>query len=125
MTASAHSDTFARDNLPPRREWPELVFERPELQYPPRLNCAAELLDKMVTSGHGERPAIWAPVDGKPVHCSYRQLLARANRIAHALSEDLGLMPGNRELLRGPNNPMMAACWLGIVKAGRCCAPGN
>jgi 2-aminobenzoate-CoA ligase len=118
MNPSAHSDSFARDNLPPRRDWPGLVFDRPELRYPPRLNCAAELLDKMVAAGHGERPAIWAPVDGKPVHCTYRQLLARANRIAHALREDLGLVPGNRVLLRGPNNPMMAACWLGIVKAG-------
>ncbi len=118
MGISAHMDTFARDNLPPRSQWPELVFERPELQYPARLNCTAELLDKMVASGHGERPAIWAPVDGRPVHCTYRQLLARANRIARVLTEDLGLVPGNRVLLRGPNNPMMAACWLGIVKAG-------
>jgi 2-aminobenzoate-CoA ligase len=118
MVASAHIDTFARDNLPPRAQWPDLVFDLPGLQYPPRLNCAAELLDRMVAAGHGERPALWAPVDGKPVHCTYRQLLARANRIARALGEDLGLVPGNRVLLRGPNNPMMAACWLGIVKAG-------
>ena len=126
MAPSAHDDdprkslrdTFARDHLPPRSQWPELVFERPELQYPPRLNCAAELLDRMVAAGHGERPALWAPVDGRPVACTYRQLLARANRIARALTEDLGLVPGNRVLLRGPNNPMMAACWLGIVKAG-------
>lgn len=118
MSYTAHIDTFARDNLPPREQWPELVFTRPELQYPERLNCAAELLDKMVAAGHGERPAIWAPVDGKPVRCTYRQLLAQANRIARALRENLGLVPGNRVLLRGPNNPMMAACWLGIVKAG-------
>ncbi len=118
MNSSAHTDSFARDNLPPRKQWPELVFERPELQYPPRLNCAVELLDRMVAAGHGERPAIWAPVDGRAVACTYRQLLTRANRIARALSEDLGLVPGNRVLLRGPNNPMMAACWLGIVKAG-------
>ncbi|MBI4989937.1 MAG: AMP-binding protein [Rhodocyclales bacterium] len=118
MTPSAHIDTFARNNLPPRSEWPELVFDRPELRYPPRLNCAAELLDRMVASGHGDRPALWAPVSGRPLHCTYRQLLARANRIARALREDLGLVPGNRVLLRGPNNPMMAACWLGIVKAG-------
>ena len=118
MTPTAHIDTFARDNLPPRDQWPELVFTRPELQYPERLNCAAELLDKMVAAGHGERPALWAPVDGRPVSCTYRQLLVRANRIARALRENLGLVPGNRVLLRGPNNPMMAACWLGIVKAG-------
>ncbi|MDR2240285.1 MAG: AMP-binding protein [Zoogloeaceae bacterium] len=115
---TAHIDTFARDNLPPSEEWPELIFTRPELQYPARVNCAVELLDRMVAAGHGERPALWAPVDGKPVFCTYRQLLVRANRIARALTEDLGLIPGNRVLLRGPNNPMMAACWLGIIKAG-------
>ncbi len=32
--------------------------------------------------------------------------------------EDLGIVPGNRVLLRGPNNPMMAACWFAVLKAG-------
>jgi hypothetical protein len=72
MPHTAHLDTFARDNLPPRSQWPQLIFGRPELQYPERLNCAAELLDRMVAAGHGERPALWAPVDGRPVHCTYR-----------------------------------------------------
>ena len=111
---TAHQDQFARDNLPPRELWPELRFELPELQYPARLNCAVELLDKMVASGHGERIALRTP-DGK---CTYRQLMVRANQIAHVLREDLRLVPGNRVLLRGPNNPMMAACWLAVIKAG-------
>ena len=34
------------------------------------------------------------------------------------LVEDMGLVPGNRVLLRGPNSPWMAACWFAIVKAG-------
>ena len=34
------------------------------------------------------------------------------------LVEDLGLVPGNRVLLRGANTPMLAACWFGVVKAG-------
>ncbi|MGW4568532.1 2-aminobenzoate-CoA ligase, partial [Streptomyces sp. NPDC004561] len=45
MHRSAHVDTFARDHLPPPDEWPELRFDLPELQYPDRLNCAAQLLD--------------------------------------------------------------------------------
>jgi 2-aminobenzoate-CoA ligase len=114
---SAHVDTFARDNLPPREQWPEFRFDLPELQYPERMNCAAVLLDDMVRAGHGERIAIHAP-DGK---CSYAQLLAQANRIANVLVDDLGLVPGNRVLLRGPNNPMMAACWLAVFKAGGIC----
>ncbi|HTO47881.1 MAG TPA: AMP-binding protein [Burkholderiales bacterium] len=118
MAYTAHVDTFARDNLPPPGELPEVFFELPELRYPARLNCAVELLDKMVAAGHGERPAIHALIGGRRYACTYRQLLVRANQIAHVLIEDLKLVPGNRVLLRGPNNPMMAACWFGIVKAG-------
>ncbi|MCX7172670.1 MAG: AMP-binding protein [Proteobacteria bacterium] len=114
MPYTAHLDNFARDSLPPREAWPELIFDLPELQYPSRLNCAVELLDKMVAGGHGERIALRTP-DGA---CTYRQLMARANRIAHVLREDLKLVPGNRVLLRGPNNPMMAACWFAVIKAG-------
>ena len=118
MAYSAHIDTFARDNLPPRELWPEFLFELPELQYPARLNCAVELLDKMVAAGHGERPVIHTMIGGRKYSCSYRQLMTRANRIAHVLQRDLKLVPGTRVLLRGPNNPEMAACWFGVIKAG-------
>ena len=119
MTTSktAHVDTFARDNLPPRDQWPEFHFDLPELKYPERMNCATVLLDDMVQAGHGDRIAIRAP-DGE---CSYAQLLAQANRIANVLVRDMGLLPGNRVLLRGPNNPMMAACWFAVFKAGGIC----
>ena len=118
MTArTAHVDTFARDNLPPKHQWPEFHFDLPELQYPERMNCAAVLLDDMVRAGHGDRIALRAP-DGE---CSYAQLLAQANRIAHVLVRDMGLETGNRVLLRGPNNPMMAACWFAVFKAGGIC----
>lgn len=59
MVKSAHLDTFGRDNLPPPSQLPEFIFELPELQYPLRLNCAAELLDKAVASGRGEHVAIY------------------------------------------------------------------
>ena len=117
MTPSAHLDSFARDNLPPREQWPEFRFDLPELKYPERMNCAGVLLDDMVRAGHGSRIAIRAP-DGE---CSYAQLLAQANRIANVLVRDMGLRPGNRVLLRGPNNPMMAACWFAVFKAGGIC----
>jgi 2-aminobenzoate-CoA ligase len=109
-----HTDTFARDHLPPREEWPEFLFTLPELQYPERLNCAAELLDAAVAKGLGARPAIVTPQRT----LTYDELLAEANRIANVLRDDLGVVPGNRVLLRGFNNDVMAACWLGVVKAG-------
>jgi 2-aminobenzoate-CoA ligase len=117
MTYTAHTDTFARDNLPPRSLWPEFRFDLPELKYPARMNCAAELLDKPVTRGHGHRVALRS-VDGE---CTYTQLFTQANRLANALVRELGLKPGNRVLLRGPNNPMMAACWFAVMKAGGVC----
>lgn len=112
---SAHRDPFCRAALPPRELWPEMRYDAlPELAYPARLNGAAELLDRRVAAGDGERIAIHYP-GGR---WTYRQLLATANRIAHALVGDLGVVPGNRVLLRGPNTPMLAACWFAVLKAG-------
>ncbi len=117
MSYSAHTDTFARDNLPPREQWPEFLFELPELKYPGRMNCATELLDKPVTRGHGHRIALRS-ADGA---CTYTQLFTQANRLANVLVREMGLKPGNRVLLRGPNNPTMAAAWFGVMKAGGIC----
>jgi 2-aminobenzoate-CoA ligase len=114
MTPTAHVDTFARDRLPPREQWPEFLFTLPELHYPERLNCAAELLDAGVARGWGARPAIVT----SERRLTYAELLDEANRIANVLAGELGLVPGNRVLLRGFNNDVMAACWLAVVKAG-------
>ncbi|HET8629718.1 MAG TPA: AMP-binding protein [Thermomicrobiales bacterium] len=112
---SAHVDTFARDHLPPMADWPRFDFTlAPGLRYPARLNCAAELLDGAVAAGHGDRPAIRCGA----TTLTYGALLAEANRIAHALVENLGVVPGNRVLLRGPNNEQMVACWFAVLKAG-------
>ena len=115
MTHSAHLDTFAHDHLPPRDQWPELIFELPELQYPERLNCVVELLDRNVANGNGGRIAI---IGADCATWTYAQLQQKVNRIVHVLREDMALVPGNRVLLRGPNSPMFAACWLAVVKAG-------
>ncbi len=114
MIRSAHIDTFTRDNLPPVSEWPDFIFEQPELQYPERLNAVTELLDRWLERGHGERSCVIA-ADGI---WSYADLAERVNRIANVLRRDLGLVPGNRVLLRGPNSPMMIAAYLAVIKAG-------
>ena len=111
---TAHVDTFARDNLPPADQQPEFVFDLPELQFPERLNCATELLDKHIARGHGDRVCIRAP----GLTWTYADLRDKANRIANVLVQDMGLVPGNRVLLRAPNNPMLAACWFAVMKAG-------
>ena len=114
MARTAHIDTFGRDNLPPASLLPELIFDLPELQYPERLNCVVELLDKAVARGDGNRVAIRFQ-EGQ---WTYQGLLERVDRIASILIDKKGLQPGNRVLLRGANDPMMAACWLAVVKAG-------
>ena len=113
--ATAHVDTFCRDLLPPPELWPEMDYGGlPELAYPDRMNCAADLLDARVAEGNGDR-VVFRFAGGT---WTYRELLEKANRIAHVLVDDLGLVPGNRVLLRGFNNPMMAACWFAVLKAG-------
>src|SRR5437879_6365925 len=114
MGSTAHTDSFARDNLPPGSQWPELIFDLPELGYPERLNCATELLDRALERGWGGRVALHFP-EGE---LTYAQLLEQSNRIARVLTEDMGLAPGNRVLLRGANGPWMAACWFAVMKAG-------
>ena len=114
MTPSAHVDTFARDNLPPRAQWPDFLFTLPELNYPERMNCVVDLLDRWIAAGHGERPCLISPAET----LSYGQLAERVNRIANAVTRDFGVVPGHRVLLRGPNSPMMVAAYLAVIKAG-------
>ncbi len=111
---SAHIDTFAHDNLPPRDQWPDLIFTIPEVQYPDRLNCIVELLDMHVRQGDGDRPAI---ISEEGV-LSYAQMQAQVDKVAHVLTHDMGLVPGNRVLLRSANNAMLAVCWCAVAKAG-------
>ena len=116
---TAHTDTFAAEHLPPRELWPEFDYDSlPELRaYPDRMNCATILLDDMVASGHRDRPVLHYG----DTTWSYGRLEELSNRIANVLVDDLGLVPGNRVLLRAANNPMLVACWFGVLKAGGIC----
>ena len=116
IESTAHIDRFILDNLPPRDLWPEMDYSvLPELAaYPTRFNAAVELLDRKVAEGFADRPVLYW---GDEVW-SYADLLARANRIAHVLVDELGLVPGNRVLLRSANHPMLIAAWFAVLKAG-------
>lgn len=111
---SAHIDTFTRDNLPAPELWPEMLFTLPEVQYPARLNCVSELLDRWIEEGYGAAPALFS-ASGK---LTYAQLQSKVDQVAHVLTNELGLVPGNRVLLRSGNNAFLAICWLAVVKAG-------
>ncbi|UHL62809.1 AMP-binding protein [Paralcaligenes sp. KSB-10] len=124
MEVSAYQDTFARDHLPPLDQWPELLLDgNPDVAYPARLNCAVELVDAIVGQGRGDRIALRWREGGEHRSMSYLELMALTNRIARVLTEDMQLQAGNRVLLRGPNNVMMAASWLAAVKAGLVTVP--
>ena len=111
---TAHRDTFVRDHLPHRDLWPKLEYTLPELSYPKHLNCAVELLDHNVERGAGADVAFHYPGG----HVTYGELLELTNSIANMLVGSYGLVPGQRVLLRAPNNVMLVACWLAVLKAG-------
>ena len=111
---TAHVDTFTRDRLPPPDQWPDLLLDRPEFQYPDYLNVAVELTDRMVEKGFGDNVALI----GNGRRRTYKELADWTNRLAHALAEDFGVKPGNRVLIRSGNNPAMVAVWLAVTKAG-------
>jgi len=111
---SAHIDTFPRDHLPSPEQWPVFLQQQPEFQYPEYLNVAVELTDHMVAQGFGDHDALI----GHGRHRTYKELADWSNRLAHALTADYGVVPGNRVLIRSGNNPAMVACWLAVTKAG-------
>ncbi|KPH82122.1 benzoate-CoA ligase family protein [Bosea vaviloviae] len=111
---SGHIDSFTRDNLPPPEQWPQIDLDKAGLSYPQRLNAVTELVDDHVAQGRGARTAII----GDHLVWSYAELAQRINRIANVLTRDLGMLPGNRVLLRAANTPMMVAAYLAVIKAG-------
>ncbi len=110
---SAHTDTFVRDNLPPRDQWPELKFTLPELQFSERYN-ASSILDAAIANGHGARNAVLVSSD----EITYDTLLQEASRIAHVLKHEFGLVPGNRVLIHASNTRLSMAVWWGVWRAG-------
>jgi 2-aminobenzoate-CoA ligase len=111
---TAHTDRFVLDRLPPAYLLPEFRFDRPEFRYPERINAGAELIDGAVAAGRGAKAAVLFPGG----QWSYDDLARASNRIAAVLVEHYAVEPGARVLLRGVNSPMLAALWLGILKAG-------
>jgi 2-aminobenzoate-CoA ligase len=114
LQASGHEDDFSRRHLPPMAQWPELLAPPRGLSYPARLNAAEALVDAQVSAGHGHRVAL----RGAGLVWTYAQLQEQVDRIVQVIRQDWRLPTGTRILLRGANHPMLAACWLAVVKAG-------
>src|SRR6478609_11321259 len=97
LAASAQVDPFVHDRLPPRSQWPQLRYDLPELQLPDQVNLVEALLDQAPAKGWGERPLLRS----SKITLSYADVRDRVDRICRVLVEDLGMVPGNRVLLRG------------------------
>lgn len=110
---TGHVDTFVRDNLPPRDQWPELTFTLPALQFPEQYN-ASSILDAAIANGFGKRPAVLCGALTLP----YDALLSEACRIAHVLRYDFGLVAGNRVLIHASNTRLSIALWWGVLRTG-------
>lgn len=110
---TGHVDTFVRDHLPPRDQWPELRFTLPELQFPKTYN-ASSILDRAIADGHGVNNAVL--LSSKTLN--YEELLRDASRMAHVLSHDFGLKPGNRVLVHASNTPLSIPVWWAVFRAG-------
>ena len=116
MTAahSAQTDRFVHDRLPLSEQRAQMRYDLPEL----RITDQANLVDVLFAGISAKR------LMGKPflrsdnITLSYADASERINRIAQVLTENFGLIPGNRVLLRGGNSIGMALAWLGVVKAG-------
>ena len=119
MSVSAQVDRFVHERLPAPTQMPQLLFDAPELQFAAQLNAVEELLDKAALKGFADRPMLRSDA----LTLSYAQALDRVNRIAQVLVQDLGLVPGNRVLLRGGNSIGLALAWLAVVKAGLVAVP--
>jgi len=116
--ASAHSDRFIYSMMPPEETWPVFDYSREPLsRYPDQINVTEVLLDNAIVKGIADKPAMHF----EGITWSYRHLRQMVDKIARVLVEDYGLVPGNRVLMRSGNNPMLAACWLAVLKAGGIC----
>ncbi len=119
MNPTAHTDSFTRDNLPPEDQRPVFLNTLPALEFPAVLNCVDPLLDAHILKGRGDRPAVRS-LDER---WTYSELAERVNRIANLLVEREAVKPGNRVLMRFPNSPLFAACYLAVLKCGAVAVP--
>lgn len=99
--------------LPPKELWPERIYLTDDFQYSEKLNAGAELLDRNIERGFGERVAIYY----KDEKITYNELAKRVGQMSNALKA-VGAQKGDRIMLRFPNTPTAVALWLAIVRSG-------
>ena len=111
---SVQTDRFVHDRLPPPEARAQLRYDLPELRIAEQANLVDVLFAHIETKGWMNKPFLRS----EKITLTYADTDERINRIAQVLTQNFGLVPGNRVLLRGGNSIGMALAWLGVVKAG-------
>ena len=111
---SAQTDRFVHDRLPSEEQRAQMRYDLPEMCIADQANLVDVLFGQIEARGLTDKPFLRSD----KITLTYLDANERVNRIAQVLTEDLGLVPGNRVLLRGGNSIGMALAWLGVVKAG-------
>lgn len=114
VSNSVQTDRFVHDRLPPVEARAQTLYDLPELCIADQANLVDVLLGHIEARGLMDKPFLRSD----KITLTYADASDRINRIAQVLTEDFGLVPGNRVLLRGGNSIGMALAWLGAVKAG-------
>ncbi|MDQ4077166.1 MAG: GNAT family N-acetyltransferase [Chloroflexota bacterium] len=105
------------DQLPPRRFWPDLIFDRAVMDIPDILNLS-ELLDRTVAKGWGQRAAIYY----RDEVVTYDLLLGEVQRLAGSLAR-LGIGEGDPVILHLPNTPQAIAANFAVQRLGALSVP--
>ena len=111
--AFSQTDSFVRERLPPREQWPQIIPLFGVDDSGPQ-NCVSWLLDAHL---HGEQARRIAVRSGERAW-SYEALGERVMRLARLMRERYGVAPGNRVLIRGANSPEAVLAWLAIQRIG-------
>lgn len=111
--ASPQKDRFVHDRLPPAEKWPQ-ILPLAGVSDLKTLNCVSLLLDRHVSNGHGDRPAVRS---GDRIW-TYAELHDHVCRAASVMIDRYTIKPGNRVLIRGGNSPEVALAWLAVQKIG-------
>ena len=111
---SVQTDRFVHDRLPPLEARAQMRYDLPELRIADEANLVDVLLEQIAARGWMDKPFLRSD----KITLTYADASERINRIAQVLTENFGLVPGNRVLLRGGNSIGMALAWMGVVKAG-------
>lgn len=114
QTNSAQTDQFVHNRLPPLGQRAQMRYDLPGLRIADQANLVDVLLAQVQTRGLMDK----AFLRSDQITLTFAEASERINRIAQVLTEDYGLLPGNRVLLRGGNSIDMALAWLAVVKAG-------